>query len=67
MPLRQVQGRPTFTSTSSPKTAVRVCIPVTRLKEATAPIRGLQMLNGWVRLKIPRISLKLLETVIADA
>jgi PRTRC genetic system protein A len=46
---------------------VSACLPVTRLKEATAPIRGLQPLNGWVRLKIPQIPLNLLETVIADA
>ena len=46
---------------------VSACLPVTRLKEATAPIRGLQPLDGWVRLKIPQIPLNLLETVIADA
>ena len=46
---------------------VSACLPVTRLKEATAPIRGLQPLNGWVRLKIPQIPLNLLETAIADA
>jgi PRTRC genetic system protein A len=46
---------------------ISACIPVTRLKDATAPIRGLQRLNGWVRLKIPRIPLTLLETVIANA
>lgn len=46
---------------------VSACFPVTHLKEATAPIRGLQPLNGWVRLKIPRIPLNLLETAIADA
>lgn len=46
---------------------VSACLPVTRLKEASAPIRGLQPLTGWVRLKIPRIPLTLLETAIADA
>lgn len=46
---------------------VSACLPVTRLKEATAPVRGLQPLNGWVRLKIPQIPLTLLETVIANA
>lgn len=46
---------------------VSACIPVTHLKEATAPIRGLQPLGGWVRLKIPQIPLNLLETVMADA
>lgn len=46
---------------------VSACLPVTRLKEASAPIRGLQPLTGWVRLKIPRIPLNLLETAIADA
>ncbi|MFZ1397967.1 MAG: Mov34/MPN/PAD-1 family protein [Candidatus Promineifilaceae bacterium] len=46
---------------------VSACLPVTRLKEATAPIRGLQPLEGWVRLKIPQIPLNLLETAIADA
>lgn len=46
---------------------VSACLPVTRLKEATAPIRGLQPLKGWVRLKIPQIPLTLLETAIADA
>ena len=46
---------------------VRACIQVMRLKETTAPIRGLQPLSGWVRLKIPQIPLTLLETVIANA
>jgi hypothetical protein len=46
---------------------VSACIPVMRLKEATASIRGLQPLKGWVQLKIPRIPLTLLETVIANA
>ncbi|MAU00694.1 MAG: hypothetical protein CL608_26415 [Anaerolineaceae bacterium] len=46
---------------------VSACLPVTRLKDATASIRGLQPLNGWVRLKTPQIPLNLLETVIADA
>ncbi|MCC6606253.1 MAG: Mov34/MPN/PAD-1 family protein [Anaerolineae bacterium] len=46
---------------------VSACLPVTHLKEATAPIRGLQPLGGWVRLKIPQIPLNLLETAIADA
>lgn len=46
---------------------VSACIPVMRLKDATAPIRGLQPLSSWVQLKIPQIPLTLLETVIADA
>jgi PRTRC genetic system protein A len=46
---------------------VSACIPVMRLKEAAAPIRGLQPLKGWAQLKIPRIPLTLLETVIANA
>ncbi|MBK8904501.1 MAG: Mov34/MPN/PAD-1 family protein [Anaerolineaceae bacterium] len=46
---------------------VSACLPVTRLKEAIAPIRGLQPLTGWVRLKIPQIPLTLLQTAIADA
>ena len=46
---------------------VSACLPVTRLKEATAPIRGLQPLTQWVQLKIPQIPLTLLEAAIADA
>lgn len=46
---------------------VSACIPVMRPKDFTAPIRGLQPLGGWVRLKVPRIPLTLLKTVIADA
>ena len=46
---------------------VSACIPVTRPKEAAAPIRGLQPASSWVRLKIPQIPLALLETVIANA
>ena len=46
---------------------VSACIPVMRLKETTATIRGLQSLTEWVRLKIPQIPLIFLETVIADA
>ena len=46
---------------------VTACIPVTRLKDAAAPIRGLQPLTEWVQLKIPQIPLDLLETAIADA
>ena len=46
---------------------VRACIQVMRLKETTAPIRGLQMVSPYVQLKIPQIPLTLLETVIANA
>lgn len=46
---------------------VSACIPVTRLKEAAAPIRGLQPASSWVRLKVSQIPLTLLETVIANA
>lgn len=46
---------------------VSACLPVMRLKDALAPIRGLQPLTQWVQLKIPQIPLTLLETVIADA
>ena len=46
---------------------VSACIPVTRLKEATASIRGLQPASNRVQLKIPRIPLTLLETVSANA
>jgi PRTRC genetic system protein A len=43
------------------------CIRVARLTDETSPLRGLQPLDGWVRLKIPRIPLALLEAAIADA
>ncbi|MFQ5435243.1 MAG: hypothetical protein ACE5FD_10250, partial [Anaerolineae bacterium] len=46
---------------------VSACIPVTCLKDEVAPIRGLQMLSGWVRLKTTRIPLALLDAAIADA
>ena len=46
---------------------VSVCIRVARLTDETVPIRGLQPIEGWVRLKIPRIPLDLLEVAIAEA
>jgi PRTRC genetic system protein A len=46
---------------------VSACIPVTRLEDGAATIRGLQPLTGWVRLKIPRIPLALLNAAITDA
>jgi PRTRC genetic system protein A len=46
---------------------VSACIRVALLADETVPLRGLQPLAGWVRLKIPRIPSLLLERVIAEA
>ncbi|MCA9942592.1 MAG: Mov34/MPN/PAD-1 family protein [Anaerolineales bacterium] len=46
---------------------VDACIKVASLKGLSTTIRGLQPLTGWVRLKLPKLSMTLLTTALADA
>lgn len=43
------------------------CVKVASLKGPTTAIRGLQPLAGWVRLKLPKLPLTLLDAALADA
>ncbi|MCA9959879.1 MAG: Mov34/MPN/PAD-1 family protein [Ardenticatenaceae bacterium] len=46
---------------------VDACVKVASFKGLATIIRGLQPLAGWVRLKLPKISLTLLDAALADA
>ena len=46
---------------------VDACIKIASLRGPTTAIRGLQPLTGWVRLKLPKLSMTLLTTALADA
>lgn len=46
---------------------VAACIKVASLKGSTIAIRGLQPITGWVRLKLPKLPLTLLDAALSDA
>lgn len=46
---------------------VDACIKVVSLRGPTIAIRGLQPITGWVRLKLPKLPLTLLDAALSDA